>query len=319
MKEFFHSWVFKLFAGIAIFLFALLLRASMVQGFSSVASNLMGVITTPVQKLTAGISDSVGTFLDRSFHANEIYKENQELKEQIRVLTQNQVELEKYRWENETLKKFLEVKEENPDHQYVTASVISRDPNSRFYSFTIDKGTLDGVSYLDPVITADGLVGRVSEVGLTFSKVTTILDPAIDVGGYNTRTRDMGTVSGHIESAGMGLCRMELISRESGCAKDDIIVTAGSTGLFPKDLIVGTVTSISNETDGKSLTALIQPAADIKNVKDVLVITSFRGQGSSSDNLSTPPSEQLPKHEESAAPADGSAPANDPAGGEKDR
>lgn len=285
MSEFFQSKIFKLFVAIAVLLFALLLRAAFAQGSANVATNLVGFFTTPLQKVTASASESVGSFFDRWLHVDEIYGENQELKEQIRVLTEQQLELEQYRWENESLRAFMGLKEEYPDHEYVMASVISRDPNSRFCSFVIDQGSLDGVEYLDPVITNDGLVGRISEVGLTFSKVTTILDPALHVGCYNARTRDMGTISGKIEAAEEGLCSMDLISRSSTAAKDDIIVTAGSTGLFPKDLVIGRIVSLANESDGKSMTALVEPTADIENLTNVLVVTSFRGQGSSMDDL----------------------------------
>jgi rod shape-determining protein MreC len=151
-------------------------------------------------------------------------------------------------------------------------------------------------------ITDDGLVGRITEVGLTFSKITTVLDPALHVGCYNARTRDMGTITGRIEAAEEGLCSMELVSRSSTAAKDDIIVTAGSTGLFPKDLVIGRIVSISTESDGKSMTAMIQPAADVEKVTNVLVITSFRGQGSSMDELeSLKPAEETPQEEMEAA------------------
>lgn len=285
MSEFFQSKIFKLFVAIAVLLFALLLRASFAQGSANVAANIVGFFTTPLQKVTSSVSQSIGGVFDRWLHGDEIYAENQELKEQIRILTEQQVELEQYRWENKSLKDFMGLKEEYPDHEYVMASVVSRDPNSRFYSFVIDQGSLDGVEYLDPVITHDGLVGRISEVGLTFSKVTTILDPALHVGCYNARTRDMGTITGRIEAAENGLCSMELVSRSSTAAKDDIIVTAGSTGLFPKDLVIGRIVSLANESDGKSMTALVEPAAEIESLTNVLVVTSFRGQGSSMDDL----------------------------------
>lgn len=301
MSEFFHSKIFKLFAAIAVVLLALLLRASLVQGKAGLLTNVVGFFTAPLQKLTASVSNTSDNFFDRYLHADEIYEENQQLKEQIRVLTEQQVELEQYRWENESLKEFMGLKEEHPDHEYVMASVVSRDPNSRFHSFVVDKGSLDGVAYLDPVITEDGLVGRVTEVGLTFSKVTTILDPALHVGSYNARTRDMGTITGKIEAAEKGYCVMELVSRSSTAAKDDIIVTAGSTGLFPKDLVIGRIVSIANESDGKSMTALVQPAADAESVTNVLVVTSFRGQGSSMEELGTAESAAAPAETEQEA------------------
>ena len=98
MKEFFHSKVFKLFLAIGIVLFALLLRATMTQGASTLFNNALGLVTTPIQKVTASIS---GIF-DRYLHVDEVYEENENLREEIRRLNENQVELEKYRNENES-------------------------------------------------------------------------------------------------------------------------------------------------------------------------------------------------------------------------
>lgn len=305
MNEFFHSKIAKLFAAIAVVLLALLLRASLTQGSATVFSNAISLITLPLEKVSSAVGSSVGGFLERYTQTDALYEENQQLKEQLRILTENQVELEKYRWENESLRKFMGLKEEHPDYECVMASVVSREPNSRFGSFTIDKGALDGVSYLDPIITQDGLVGRVSEVGLSFAKVTTILDPGLSVGCYNPRTRDMGSVRGQVAAAEEGLCAMELVARSSDATAGDIIVTAGSTGLFPKDLVIGRIVSITNTSDGKSMTALLEPAAEIEDLTNVLVITAFRGQGSSVEDLE--PNEAPVQREEetpSAEPAE---------------
>lgn len=99
------------------------------------------------------------------FRSGEILEENERLKEENRRLTQRQLEFDKYKLENEQLKEYLDIKEKNPDFDFETAFVIGRDPNDRFYAFTIDKGSLDGISLHDPVITEDGLVGMVVEVG----------------------------------------------------------------------------------------------------------------------------------------------------------
>ena len=174
-----------------------------------------------------------------------------------------------------------------------TAKVsIIKDESGAFETLEITEGG-------EPVymITEDGLVGRISEVGLTFSKVTTILDPALHVGAYNARTRDMGTITGRIEAAEEGLCSMELVSRSSTAAKDDIIVTAGSTGLFPKDLVIGRIVSLESESDGKSMTAMIQPAAEVDSVTNVLVVTSFRGQGSSMSELNSEKAAEEPQED----------------------
>lgn len=279
MKEFFHSWVFKVLLALCIVMFAFLLRATMTMGASTVVEQIVGTITAPVQSLTSGLSGSITGFLDQFLRASEISQENEQLREENRKLIEQMVDYENYKHENESLKEQLGIQEENPQWETMTASVIGRDPSDQFYSFTIDKGTLDGVSYQDPVITADGLVGIVSEVGPVFAKVTTILDVRLNVACQDVRTQDVATISGDIEMAQQGKCKMSLIPRESGIAKGDIVQTAGTSGLYPQGIVVGRVSDVGFEPQGTMMYAVVEPANDIKSIKDVVIITSFKGQG----------------------------------------
>ncbi len=281
MKEFFHSWVFKVLLALCIVMFAFLLRATMTMGASTVVEQIVGTITAPVQSLTSGLSGSITGFLDQFLRASEISQENEQLREENRKLIEQMVDYENYKHENESLKEQLGIQKENPQWETMTASVIGRDPSDQFYSFTIDKGTLDGVSYQDPVITADGLVGIVSEVGPVFAKVTTILDVRLNVACQDVRTQDVATISGDIEMAQQGKCKMSLIPRESGIAKGDIVQTAGTSGLYPQGIVVGRVSDVGFEPQGTMMYAVVEPANDIKSIKDVVIITSFKGQGSS--------------------------------------
>ena len=115
-------------------------------------------------------------------------------------------------------------------------------------------------------------------MGLTYSHVRTVLDISVQVGVYDISTRDSGIVSGDIKLSSEGLCKLEYLPKDSGIANGNLIVTSGIGGVFPKDLVVGTVNSIEVDSGGLSLTAKISPAADIENVTDVLVIKSFNGQ-----------------------------------------
>ena len=275
MKEFFHSWVFKVLLALCIVMFAFLLRATMTMGASTVVEQIVGTITAPVQSLTSGLSGSITGFLDQFLRASEISQENEQLREENRKLIEQMVDYENYKHENESLKEQLGIQEENPQWETMTASVIGRDPSDQFYSFTIDKGTLDGVSYQDPVITADGLVGIVSEVGPVFAKVTTILDVRLNVACQDVRTQDVATISGDIEMAQQGKCKMSLIPRESGIAKGDIVQTAGTSGLYPQGIVVGRVSDVGFEPQGTMMYAVVEPANDIKSIKDVVIITSF--------------------------------------------
>ena len=281
MKEFFHSWVFKVLLALAVIMFAFMLRATVTMGASTVLERIVGTITAPFQSLSAGVSGSVTGFLDQFLRASEISEENERLREENRQLIEQMVDYENYKHENESLKEQLKLQEEHPEWEMMTASVIGRDPADQFYSFTIDKGTLDGISYQDPVVTSAGLVGIVSEVGPVFAKVTTILDVRLNVACQDVRTQDVATVSGDIALSENGQCRMSLIPRESGIAKGDIIQTAGTSGLYPQGIVIGRIAEVGFEPQGTMMYAVVEPTNDIKNVKDVMVITSFKGQGSS--------------------------------------
>ena len=86
MKEFFHSWVFKVLLALCIVMFAFLLRATMTMGASTVVEQIVGTITAPVQSLTSGLSGSITGFLDQFLRASEISQENEQLREENRKL-----------------------------------------------------------------------------------------------------------------------------------------------------------------------------------------------------------------------------------------
>ena len=278
MNKFFKSWSFKILCGLAVFAVAIMIRAAASGSADVFLSQAVSVISQPFLKASTAITNSVGEFLDRFANAEENYLRVQELEEQLREANEKLIGAEQDKRENEQFRSFLGLKETNPDYEFEPATVIGRDSTNRFYSFTIDRGSLHGVEEADPVITADGLVGIVWEVGLTYSHVRTILDISVQVGVYDISTRDSGIVSGDISLSSEGLCVLEYLPKDSGIANGNLIVTSGIGGVFPKDLVVGTVKSIDVDSGGLSLTAKISPAADIADVTDVLVIKSFNGQ-----------------------------------------
>ncbi|MBQ6877306.1 MAG: rod shape-determining protein MreC [Oscillospiraceae bacterium] len=278
MQKFLKSWYFKVLCALAVFSVAIMIRAA-VSGSSEVfLSQAVSVISQPFLRLSSSLTDSVNDFLNRFARAEELYLENEKLKEQLREANEKLIGYEQDKRENDQFRSFLGLKETNPDYEFEPATVIGRDSTNRFYSFTIDRGSIHGVEAADPVITADGLVGIVWEVGLTYSHVRTILDISVEAGVYDTSTRDSGIVTGDIKLSAERLCKLKFLPIDSGIANGNLIATSGIGGVFPKDLVVGTVRSIEVDSSGLSLTAVIEPAADIENVTDVLVIKSFNGQ-----------------------------------------
>ena len=278
MKEFLNSLRFKILAAVLIVLFGFIIASVYTGGAAPLFSQLMGFVTTPMQRLSSGITGGVTGFFEKFLSAGEVYEQNRRLQGEINELRRQLADYQKVKQENEQFREIIGVMEDQKDWQPVPAVVIARDPAERFYSFSIDKGSLDGISRLDPVMTADGLIGYVSETGMTYARVVTILDVSVDVGAYSSATRDVGIVSGTVDLAMEGRCQMQYLPRESEAARGDIILTSGGS-LFPRDIIIGKITKVEPSRHGTGLVATIEPAAQVRTVKNVFVITSFEGKG----------------------------------------
>ena len=164
-------------------------------GRGDFVSSIAGIITEPVQRVSAMISAGFGSFSGNFDDIEQIRAENELLKKKVREMNRKTVDYNDLKAENEQYRKLLGLKEENDMYEFLASTVISRDGNDYYAGFTLDKGSADGVELYDPVITADGLVGYISGIGVTSSKVTTILSPGLEVGAVDKDTRDGGTLS----------------------------------------------------------------------------------------------------------------------------
>lgn len=285
MEEFFKSTKFKILAAVFVVLFSFMVRAAYTGGAAPMTSQIISVVTAPFRAAAAKISDSATGVFHKYVEADKVLAENEQLKERVRILNQQLVDFEKYKQENEQLREYLELKDEHPDYVFAYAAVIGRGSADRFYSFTIDKGSLAGIKERDPVITADGLVGLVTEVGLNYAKVITVYDIALDIGAYNVSTGDIGIVSGKVDLALEGHCRFSLVDRASQMAAGNLVYTSGYGGIYPKGIAIGEIVDTEIEGHGMSLYAVLKPIVDVEQVKTVQVITSFSGQGELAEDL----------------------------------
>ncbi len=280
MREFFKSTKFKVLVGLFAVIFGIMIYSATTGGRDSAIASFFGSVFSPFQKLSTSISESVSSWLDKFVNADKYYDENQKLKDQLSDMYSQMVDYENLKEQNKYYEEILGLQEKY-DNMKLSApcKIIGRTTNDTYQSFFIDKGSRDGISLHDPVITKDGLVGIVDDVELTFSRVTTILSSEYPVGAYCIRTKDTGIVEGNFEYASVGMSRMKFISRESEMKIGDIIVSSGHSGLVPQDLIIGTVSEIVSDSSGLSLIAKIKPNADIGSLTNVFVITEFEGQG----------------------------------------
>ncbi len=279
MKEFLKSVAFKALAVIALFLIGIMIYAASTGGVSTIPATITGAIITPLQSLATAVSDGFNSFIGIFTDSNALRAENEQLQNEINELRKNEVETDELRRLNELYREFLELKDQHADYQFADGRVISTDPADKYGNFTINAGSLKGIKADDPVITPDGLVGVVYEVGPNYAKVRTILDPATQVSAYVSRTRSGGVTGGSVSLAQEGRLRMNLIARDSGVAAGDYVVTSGKGGIYPELLLIGSIEEIQPESDALTMYAVVKPFADLKNLSYVFVIIDFDGQG----------------------------------------
>ncbi len=278
MRRFFHSKRFKVLLGILAALIVGIIIAAASHGGASPSSSLLGTIFSPIQRLSAYVSEKIGDFTGGFISANTYAKEIDELKKQIADYQKKLVDYDQMKRQISSYESVLGVKESHQDWEMTPATIIARDSADLFYSFTLNKGSSDGIEVNDPVISGQYLVGRVERVWSTGCTVKTILDPSVNVSAEESNTNEQGVLSTDIALSREGKCRLTGLERTTVVSKGGIVQTSGAGEFFPQGILIGTVEDVKNNTYDISAYAVVKPGIDIGAVHDVFIITAFAGQ-----------------------------------------
>ncbi len=276
VKDFFDTWKFKILIAVAVFLAGLMVYAAANGRLTAAPQELLSVAVTPFQRAAAALSGGLSSVWEKYASIDQTVAENAALRAENAELRSRLVEYDRLKAENEAYKNLAGIQEENPEMTFVSAFVIGRDTLDSFGSFTLDKGSSSGVERGDTVISDEGcLLGTVIEADLTSCKVLTILHPSFNAAGVVSRTRDNGILTGDAAYAADGLCVFTDLSRESMASVGDEIITTGLGGVYPPDILVGTIVSLEAEASGRSITAVVRPDADVFGAKQAFIITDY--------------------------------------------
>ncbi len=225
------------------------------------------VVSYPISGVKSGLN-SVSELMNS-------YSENKTLKKQVSELAQVKVRDQTLADENSQLKKELKLQKSLTDYSTVTAAVISRTPSSWQSQIVISKGQTDGIRKNMPVLSQSGLIGRVSEVNKTNSKVELLSDSnessnrfAIQI---KTSSGDVvnGIITGYKKSTGQLI--MGQVTSDADIKKNDKITTSGMGGVTPKGLYVGKVAKVGKDDYGLAKKIYITPATDYNDLNVVSV------------------------------------------------
>ena len=185
MNNFYKSTTFKVLLTVAVVLLSVMIMATAVTDGTSPITRGISFIMTPIQKASSYVAKKFDN-LNGSFISSKSYeKKVAELEQQIAEYQKQLVDYEKIKKQLNSYEEFLDVKEKNPDFTWVNATVIGRDSADLFGSFTINKGTNDGISVNDSVIYSEYLIGVVTEVSPTSSVCRAITDPSVNVAAWH--------------------------------------------------------------------------------------------------------------------------------------
>jgi rod shape-determining protein MreC len=234
------------------------------------------VITSPVERL---LSWSITGVLRGWYGYVSLRGAHERARQLDRDVTGLRIENERLRQqqlENDRLLRLLALSEAMPERRWTSARVIGVGMGPvGFQTLTLDRGSEDGLTRMMPVVVADGVVGRVRAVTGHTADVLLVIDRNSSIAVRVERTRARANVRGNgkPESA-----RLEYALRSEDMIEGDRLVTSGTDGVFPRGLLIGTVTRIQRRPHGLFQTADVIPAVDPTRVEEVLVITAVEGE-----------------------------------------
>ena len=236
--------------------------------------SVAGYVFVPMQR---GIN-RVGTFFtektDWLMHLSDVMEENEALQSQVDELTVelNTVTLEQYELEN--LRDLFALDQKYPSYDKVAANVIGKNGSNWFSTFTIDKGTNDGIDVDMNVIAGSGLVGIVTEVGPNFATVTAIINDTSSVSGMVTTTSDNLIVSGSLQdmNESMVIRFSDLNDSDDEVQVGDPVVTSYISDKYQQGILIGYIDSIATDANNLTKSGTITPVVDFEHIAEVLVI-----------------------------------------------
>lgn len=251
--------------------FSVVLSAS---GHSWFLKDALNVVSTPVRAVFNFCADGIQGFIDYFAEFDRISKENEKLRQENDELRKLKNDIEVLKEENAWLRDFLEIKNHNTTFEFADATVIGKGSGAANNMLTINKGSLHGLNVGMSVITGQGLVGRIVEVGLTSSEVMCITDISASVGALIERSALLGIAEGYSQGKCRFLYTTGLADFED-VAVGDVVISSGKGSVYPYGLMIGTVIDLKIDDASRSVIATVETAVNFEDISRVMIIKSF--------------------------------------------
>lgn len=245
--------------------------------FNKPLNSAVGYVIVPFQQ---GIGKMGGWLSNRSEELVQIrtlLDENARLKEEIAALTEENTLLQQDKYELNKLRELFELDEQYAEYNKIGARIIARDTGNWYSSFVVDKGEEDGLAVDMNVIAGGGLVGRVTEVGPNWARITSIISDNSNVSGMTLSTEDNLIVSGNLKLMAEGcIAFSQLMDSQNKVVEGDKVVTSNISDKYLPNILIGYISAIDRDSNNLTKSGRVVPAVDFEHLSEVLIITDMK-------------------------------------------
>lgn len=282
IKELARSKFFIILISVAVFL-TVVPSTLAIMGRQDLLRSAANLIAAPFKSAAKWCGDGISGFAKYFTDYDRLKQENEELRQLLEEERQKNDSADVAIEENEWMRGFLMYTGGEPKLSLIDAMAVGRESGDFITSFTLNKGSLSGIDTGMAVIDENGLIGYISEVGLTYSKVTTIINDGVSVGVVCPETAAYGALSGSYSYISDELCRMICPDSTAELKEGDLIVTSGAGSIYPFGIAVGRVKRVEKDPYSRNTVAYIEPSADLVSASRVMVVAEITAEGAENE------------------------------------
>jgi rod shape-determining protein MreC len=236
-----------------------------------------GYVFIPIQNGINYIGRGIYGKADQLQNLQDLMEENERLQALVDGLTIENSTLQQDKYELSRLRELYQLDEKYPSYNKVAARITGKDPGNWFSSFTIDKGSDDGLKVNNNVMAGSGLVGIITEVGPNWSTVRSIIDDSRNVSAMVLSTSDRCIVSGDLKLMGQGMIQFSQLNDKDNLVNvGDKIVTSNISDKYLPGILIGYISEKNTDANNLTSSGYITPVVDFEHLQEVLVITDLK-------------------------------------------
>ncbi len=248
-----------------------------VLGYGELTRNIVGTMTYPFRWVATAAGNAVEGFVRYFTSVDRLLEKNEALESENAALREQNERAELLEDENERLREYLDMKISYPSFLMEEGMIIGYSSGNAATHFTLNRGTLHGVGINMPVVVPEGIVGYVTDVGLNWCMVTTLLEADSSAGAYIPRSGATGIISGSYDARGEGIFTLSYMEVGSDVAVGDKVYSTGKGSVYPADLSIGEVISVEIDAYNRTPVAQVRSYVDFSSLQYMMIITGYEG------------------------------------------